>query len=159
MAPPSVEYLPEPLGKEKEIREILEKPVKFDFVDATLGEARTHLMDKYNIEVIIQGAKLDENPWAEVADVNFSGQEIACRTGLKQILGPKDMTFLIRDGTLVFAKKSDLSQKLFVLTYPVRDLVEDCDNSSLTIRFFAEYHCEHVVLKTDTNLIYPSMFC
>jgi hypothetical protein len=127
MAEPSVEYLPQPLGIEKKILTILDQPVNFDFVDATLSEVREHLQDKQHIAVIINKARLEEEPFGERADVNLQVQGKTLREGLKYILGEKDLTFFIRDDTLVLSAKADVPKKLFVRTYPVRDLVGNAD--------------------------------
>jgi hypothetical protein len=127
MAEPSVEYLPQPLGIEKKILTILDQTVNFDFVDATLGEVRQHLQDKQHIAVIINKARLEEEQIGEQADVNLQVQGRTLREGLKSILGAKDLTFFVRDDTLVFTAKADVPKKLFVRTYPVRDLVGNTD--------------------------------
>jgi hypothetical protein len=112
--------------QEEKIVSVLNKPMKekFDFVDATLEDVRIKLMEVYEINVIIDKAKLEEETIAtDTADINLVISDITLKNAIKLLLEPKQLTYTIQDEVLKITTKADGGAKKPILAYYVGDLV------------------------------------
>jgi hypothetical protein len=112
--------------QEEKIVSVLNKPMKekFDFVDATLEDVRNKLMEVYEINVIIDKVKLEEETIAtDTADINLVISDITLKNAIKLLLEPKQLTYTIQDEVLKITTKADGGAKKPILAYYVGDLV------------------------------------
>ncbi|MDB5391166.1 MAG: domain containing CoxE-like protein, partial [Planctomycetaceae bacterium] len=112
--------------QEEKIVLALGKPMKekFDFVDATLEDVRNKLMEVYEINVIIDKVKLEEETIAtDTADINMVISDITLKNALKLLLEPKNLTYVIQDEVLKITTKADGTLKKPILAYYAGDLV------------------------------------
>ena len=96
--------------QEEKIVSALNRPMKekFDFVDATLEDVRNKLVEVYEINVVIDKVKLEEESIAtDAADINLVIGDIMLRNALKLLLDPKELTYSIQDEVLKITTKSD----------------------------------------------------
>ena len=128
MAPPSVEYLPEPLGVEKQILETLGEQVDFVFTNESLDGIVATLAEKHGLQVVIVKVKLEEESIAtDVKDISLKFNGISLRSGLNILLKAKNLTFFIEDEVIKLTTITDEISIRPTRTYPVRDLVGNVD--------------------------------
>lgn len=111
--------------QEEKIVSALNKPMKekFDFVDATLEDVRNKLIEVYEINVVIDKAKLEEETIAtDTADINLVISDITLKNALKLVLEPKNLTYLIQDEVLKITTKADGQGKKPIKAYYAGDL-------------------------------------
>lgn len=139
MAPPSVEYFPQPVGEEKRILSVLEEQVDFDFKSETLEGVLTKIGDMHGIQFEIDQRHLqEESIKTDVAEITFKRSGISLRSALNSILRRKDLAFFIKDEVIRVTSMTDALEHRPTRTYPVRDLVGnvhvDYELLSLTIQ-------------------------
>lgn len=128
MAPPSVEYLPEPIGMEKQILEILDEQADFEFTDESLEGILAFLTEKHGLQFVTDRGKLEDESVptdANMFTLKLSG--ISLRSGLKILLTQKNLAYIIDDEVIKVTTFSDAIQHRPTRTYPVRDLVGNVD--------------------------------
>ena len=111
--------------QEEKIVSALNKPMKekFDFVDATLEDVRNKLIEVYEINVIIDKVKLEEESIAtDAADINLVISDIMLKNALKLLLEPKQLTYSIQDEVLKITTKTDGTGKKAIKAVYAGDL-------------------------------------
>jgi hypothetical protein len=111
--------------QEEKIVSALNKPMKekFDFVDATLEDVKNKLTEVYEINVIIDKVKLEEEAIAtDQADITLAIGDITLKNALKLLLEPKGLTFSIQDEVLRITTKTEGGVKLQIKAYYAGDL-------------------------------------
>lgn len=111
--------------QEEKIVSALGKPMKekFDFVDATLEDVRNKLMEVYDINVVIDKVKLEEDSiTTDTADITLAIDDITLKNALKLLLEPKGLTYFIQDEVLKISTKSDGGVKKPIKAYYAGDL-------------------------------------
>ena len=128
MAPPSVEYYPQPVGEEKRILSVLEEQVDFDFKGETLEGVVTKLSEIHGIQFEIDQRHLEEESIkTDIADITLKRSGISLRSALKIMLRRKNLTFIIEDEVIRVTTMTAALDHRPTRTYPVRDLVGNVD--------------------------------
>lgn len=128
MAPPSVEYLPQPEGTEKKILEILDQKVDLDFNNESLDGVVAMLQEQHGLSVLLNRLTMEEESIASNAnDITLKLSGISLRAGLKILLRSKQLAFLVEDEVVKITTLSDAISHRPTRTYPVRDLVGNVD--------------------------------
>jgi hypothetical protein len=128
MAPPSVEYLPEPSELEEQILQKLTDPVEFQFSEDSLLGLVEYLSDRHAVQCVINKAQLEEMAIAvDAQDITLKVAGISLRSVLNLILKPKQLRIVVEDEVLKITTIEHANTCLMTRTYPVRDLVGNVD--------------------------------
>lgn len=128
MAPPSVEFLPEPSDTEQTILNTLDEKVEFDFADESLKGVAEYLLERYKLQIVMDKIKLEEESIAiDATDITAKVSGISLRSGLNILFKPKNLAFIIDDEVIKVTTRTDAVLHLVTRTYPVRDLVGNVD--------------------------------
>ncbi|MEY3206599.1 MAG: hypothetical protein RLZZ21_2930, partial [Planctomycetota bacterium] len=109
---------------EKRIYEALEKPTgpKFEFNQNSLKDLEATIEAQFGIPVTFDQKALDGVDLNE-ATITESASGISLRSALRRILANQDMTYLVKDETLVITTKEAASTDMVPRVYAVGDLV------------------------------------
>jgi hypothetical protein len=113
-----------PKGKRelKIIRE-LDQPTKMEFVEIPLRDAIAALAEQHEIPIRLDEAKLlDEGVQVE-QPITLSVDGITLKSGLKLLLQPLQLSYVVEDEILKITTATNLADKLQTRVYPVGDLV------------------------------------
>lgn len=128
MAPPTVEFLPQPVGAEKHINTALDEIMDFDFNKESLEGVMAKIAAQHDIQIVIDGVKLEEESIPTAAkDLTLKLAGVSLRSGLNLLLRQRGLTFLIEDEVLKVTTRTVALNKRPTRTYPVRDLVGNVD--------------------------------
>lgn len=128
MAPPSIEFLPEPTPVEKEILQKLNEQVDFDFSSESLSGVCDFLNQLHGLQCVIDKQALEENSIAiDATDITLKVSGISLRSALNLVLKPNGLAFIIDDEVVKITSLEKASTTLMTRTYPVRDLVGNVD--------------------------------
>ncbi|MHC4401725.1 MAG: tetratricopeptide repeat protein, partial [Planctomycetota bacterium] len=126
--PGAVELL-SPTENELRIRQALDSPTAFEFIDTPLDDAMRYLRRFHQIEIKIDGRALDDVGIPSDTPITQSLRGVSLRSGLRLLLRPLDLTYAIQDEVLLITTPEEAEMQLKTVVYPVSDLVIAVDKS------------------------------
>ncbi|MEX2121197.1 MAG: hypothetical protein WD847_16510 [Pirellulales bacterium] len=120
---------PEPSPAQATSKNALDEKTSIDFVDRPLTEVVDYLESRHKIEIELdRKALLDVGVDNAGIRAHLSG--ISLGSALELILGPLELTYVIRDDVLLITSKTEAEGMMEARVYPVADLVRPPDGSS-----------------------------
>ena len=108
---------------EKKIRKALDSPTSLEFTETPLNDVIDYLKDLHNIEIQVDNKALDEAGVASDTAITKSLKGISLRSALRLMLGPLELSYVIKDEVLLITTKEKAENELVTKVYPVADLV------------------------------------
>lgn len=88
-------------------QDVLDKPLEFDIKDKTLAELAKYFETKTNENFVLDPAARRSKTLDPERKVTGSAKDIPLRDGLKKLLDPMKLTFVVRDEVVVITPKQD----------------------------------------------------
>ncbi len=119
------------------IDKALDKETTFQFLETPLSEMVDYVSRLHSIDVGLDRKALDNVGLGSDAPITASIRGISLRSALRLVLRDIELTFVIRDGTLLFTTREEAESSLINKVYPVSDLLQkkqsgEFDYDSLT---------------------------
>lgn len=108
---------------EEKIRKALTRPITFDFRETPLDQITKFVQDFAGINVVLDQVGLDEAGVDSEEPISLQLDDIPLKSGLKLMLGPLELAYLIKDDVLLITSKEKAESLLVTKVYPVADLV------------------------------------
>jgi hypothetical protein len=105
------------------IKWALDEETAFDFTELPLTDAVKYLTDKHTIEIQIDTKMLEAESIGIDTPVTRSLRGITLRSGLRLMLDPLELTYLVKDEVLLITTAKAASIERTVRIYPVGDLI------------------------------------
>lgn len=90
---------------EEKIRKALTRPITFDFRETPLDQITKFVQDFAGINVVLDQIGLDEAGVDSEEPVSLQLDDIPLKSGLKLMLGPLELAYLIKDDVLLITSK------------------------------------------------------
>ncbi len=119
---PAAEFLPPLSPSEEKILAVLEKPTTMEFHETPLQDAIDYLKDLHGIQIRLDTKALEDAGMGSDTPVSYSVNGVKLKSGLRWLLRPHDLTYLVRDEVLLITTTDNAAVELFTRTYPVGDL-------------------------------------
>ncbi|MDA1050188.1 MAG: hypothetical protein O3C40_06875 [Planctomycetota bacterium] len=116
------------------IRQALDQPFTAEFKDESLKEVLKSISNKLRIPIVIDIHALEDFGIDSATPISAKFTETRLRFALERILSEMELTYIIRDEVLIITTPSKAEEALLIGLYPVRDLVEIGDDSSIEPR-------------------------
>lgn len=113
------------------IEQTLDEPTTIRLVNRTLGEAVEDLSHRYGIRVLLDRRALDSVGIGADTPVSLEGEAIPLEHALRPMLDDLDLTFLLRDESLLITTLEEADAELITRCYAVHRLVEGRDVDEL----------------------------
>ncbi len=108
---------------EARIRRELDAPTSMEFIETPLNEAVGYLKDLHGIEIQLDARALEQAGIFSDTPVTTELKGVSLRSGLRFLLRPLDLTYVIKDEVLLVTTLDAASQEIVTRVYPVEDLV------------------------------------
>jgi tetratricopeptide (TPR) repeat protein len=108
---------------ESAIRSVLAKPVSFDFKETPLSDVVRFVRDLTGVNVVLDAVALDAAGVDPEEPVTLALTDVPLKSALKLILGPLDLSYLVRDDVLFLTSREEAESLLETKVYYVADLV------------------------------------
>ena len=113
-----------PKGKrELKILRELDQPTKMEYVEIPLRDAIASLAEQHEIPIRLDEARLTDEGVQLEQPMTLSVDGITLKSGLKLLLQPLQLTYVVEDEVLKITTATDATEKLSTRVYPVGDLV------------------------------------
>lgn len=140
--PPNSARADEPAKREQDqlvtaevaIREKLVKLDSFAYEDMPLQEIVNDLKMKWDIPIVIDVKALSEASVTADQPISIQLPKVTRKSGLKLILEPIELTYVVRDEVLVVTTQEEAKRALFTCFYDVRDLITAVEEDELRAR-------------------------
>lgn len=110
--------------KEVAVLKALNSTMSVPFKDTKFKDAIDYIQDKTGLTIIIDEASLrDANVDYEADTISFEIKKAGVRTILKKILGDKNLTYIIKEGTIQVMTPKKASDYAVIKTYQIDDLI------------------------------------
>jgi hypothetical protein len=129
---PAAEFLPPLSPSEEKILATLEEPTTMDFTETPLRDAIDYLRDLHGIPIQWDTKALEEAGMGSDTPLTYTQNGVKLRSGLRLLLRPKSLTYVIKDEVLLITTQDAADQELITRTYPVGDLAEQHGADILT---------------------------
>ena len=110
-------------AREAKIKAALPNVVSVEFIETPLEEVALFLADRLKINVLLDTRALDDVGIGTDTPVTFS-QKLPLRQLLNQMLRPLELTWEVRDESLVITTPEEAERRLVTVLYPVSELLE-----------------------------------
>jgi hypothetical protein len=111
-------------AKERAILEALNKPITLDLKDAKFYEMTDKLQDLLGQPIVVDEEALKQANVSEDSLVTVRAKRpTAARSVLRQVLGPLDLTYVVKDQAIYITTKEKAKQLMTVRTYYLGDLM------------------------------------
>lgn len=125
MVPP---IMVEPSANAK-VRKALEQPITADWSGAPLTDVASALNSQSKVPVLMDVRALEEYGIDADAPVTLKVNRLPLRHALGRLLRPLELTWLVRDETLVITTPEEAEDQLLTVIYPVAHFVGDGKDS------------------------------
>jgi hypothetical protein len=118
-----------------QIKRALSSPlggVGLDYADSPLEAVISDLQERCGLPIQIDTAALDNNGIGPDAPVTINVRNITLQSGLRLILRPLQLTYVIKDEVLMVTTQEEADSQITVCVYDVRDLIDGSRPESLT---------------------------
>lgn len=126
--PIGVTSLPAPTERELQIHQAFHERIEVAFADTPLTDALKFLANQLSVNVIVDTAALQDEGVDPSTPVNLELSGITCRSTLKLMLEPMQLTYMVENEVLKITTLAKASETLVTRVYPVRDLAEDAED-------------------------------
>ena len=113
----------EPSVTEKEILETLDAPAKCDFHETPLADVVEFLRQSHGIEIQFDRRALDAVGISSDSPITGNFRGISLRSGLRMILDPLDLHFVVHDEVLLITTREGAESRLYHRVYPIGGLI------------------------------------
>ncbi len=120
---PADEYFPRPTEAERQILDVLEKPVDVDFQELALDSCIAKLQEQAQIDFWLDRGKLTEEGVALDQPITLKIKGRRLESILNLVLRPLQLEYLIDDDVLKITTAASAGDTLFTRTYPVGDIL------------------------------------
>jgi type II secretory pathway component GspD/PulD (secretin) len=117
--------------KDKELDQLLTKPVNLSFNDAPLDEVLEDLRAWHGVNIVPDMPALDSEGITLKRPVTIKLENVSLRSALNLLLHQIHLTYVPQDGILVITTEGNARGKMVTATYQVADLIQPIDNSGL----------------------------
>lgn len=140
--PPNAARADEPAKREQDqlikaevaIREKLVERDAFAYEDMPLKEIVNDLKMKWDIPIVIDMKALSEASVTADQPISIQLPKVTRKSGLKLILEPIELTYVVRDEVLVVTTQEEAKRTLFTCFYDLRDLITAVEEDELRAR-------------------------
>ena len=108
---------------ETRIRRELDAKTKMEFVETPLDVAVRYLKDLHGIEIQLDTKALEEAGVFIDSPVTAEMEGVSLRGGLRFLLRPLDLTYIVKDEVLLVTTAEVASREIVARVYPLEDLV------------------------------------
>ncbi|MEO1994272.1 MAG: hypothetical protein ABGZ17_03255 [Planctomycetaceae bacterium] len=108
---------------EERISAALYETTEIEFLDTPLNDAISFLADLHKISIIIDETALSEEGLDSGEVINYQLSGITLRSGLKIMLEPLGLTYVIEDEVMKITTQAIADEKMSTRVYPVGDMV------------------------------------
>ncbi|MEW4490613.1 sigma-70 family RNA polymerase sigma factor [Thalassoglobus sp. JC818] len=108
--------------QEERILELLDETTSLEFPGSPLSDVTTFLSEHYNIPVYIDERALSEEGLTVDDEVSIDIKNVPLSTGLKLMLKPLELTYLVKDELLYITTKYSAEEEYVTRVYDVRSL-------------------------------------
>ena len=122
--PPATASLHEVSPVEQKILSALDDLTKFEFVDLPLRDAVVYLSQQHDITILLDEAALTDEGIQPDELVNLSLSGVRLQSGLRLMLSPLSLDFLVADEVLKITTASVVREHMSTRVYPIGDLVD-----------------------------------
>jgi|CXWL01.1.fsa_nt_gi hypothetical protein len=113
------------------IRHALDQPFTAEFKDTSLKDVAEFISEKTGIPIAMDVRALEDFGVDTATPISVTFTETPLRFALVRMLNELELTFVIRDEVLLITTPELAEAQLIIGLYPVRDLVEIGDDSSI----------------------------
>jgi hypothetical protein len=128
--PPKPETEPAAVEEQEKILRTLESKREWDYADVPLATVAATLGKELGVDVILNATALDNVGVGSDVPVTFRARAMSVRCGLRHLLRPLGLTWLIRDRAVVITTAEDAESELDLRVYPVGDLVRPAEGTA-----------------------------
>jgi type II secretory pathway component GspD/PulD (secretin) len=115
--------------KDKELDQLLTKPVNLSFNDAPLDEVLEDLRAWHGVNIVPDMPALDSEGITLKRPVTIKLENVQLRSALNLLLHQIHLTYVPQDGVLLITTEGNARGKMVTATYQVADLIMPIDNS------------------------------
>jgi len=108
---------------EEAIKQALAEPTSLAFVETPLRDVLDFIQSKHKIIVMIDRKALDDVGLGADSTVTINISNVTLRSGLRLMLRPLDLTWIIADEVLLITTADEANNRLVTEVYEVGDLV------------------------------------
>jgi len=112
---------------EEAIRQALNRPVTFEFIETPLEAVAAYLEDTSKVRVVLDHPALSDDGIDRNVPMTLSVKDIPLRSALRLMLRDLHLTYLVRDEVLLITTPEEAETQLECRVYPVGDLLPSCD--------------------------------
>ena len=117
--------LTEEISKKRlEIQQKLQEPISFDFVETPLSDVIEFFNKSHQIEILMNESSLEDIGLSGDEAVTLNLSDVTLHAGLRQILYPLGLTYVLKEDALIITPVQQAKQELNRAVYPVRDLIQ-----------------------------------
>jgi hypothetical protein len=114
---------PDNSGAYGRIKRALDEETFVEFQDLPLSDAVLYLKDRHHIEIQFDSKSMDTASIGVDTPVTRTLKNISLRSALRLMLGPLDLTYIIKDEVLLITTPEAAACESIVRIYPVSDLL------------------------------------
>jgi general secretion pathway protein D len=118
--------------KEATIEAALAQQTVFDFTDKPLSEVIQFVQRKHEIQVQLDTKALADAGVGTDTTITCNVRDVKLSSALELLLGPLDLTHVVRNEVLAITTKSEAEGILSTKVYPVADLITPSDDVPVT---------------------------
>jgi general secretion pathway protein D len=119
---------------ERAIRAKLVEADSFIYEDMPLNDIVEDLRSKWDFPILLDIKALEESNVTPDQAVSINVPKVTRKSGLKLMLEPFELTYVIRDEVLMVTTREEAKRALFTYFYDVRDLVAAIEEDELRAR-------------------------
>jgi hypothetical protein len=112
-----------------------------EFTEQPLKDVINQLQEEYNIPIQIDVRELETAAIGIDAPINVSLHNISLKSGLKLLLDPLQLTYIIRDEVLIVTTQEGADKYLVTCVYNVQGLIDESDPKSMNSLIDAIERC------------------
>jgi len=124
---PRIPFYPEPSSTTMRIYRALQEKTDFQFTDTPLTDALSFLKDYHQVTIWVDVAAMQDRGIDPTAPVSLELSGITLRSGLKLLLEPKGLSYVVEDEVLKITTAEAATSHQLTRIYPVHDLASSSE--------------------------------
>lgn len=121
------DVLPVPSAMARTCQQTLAERTIFAFTNTPLADVKQFLSDFHQISIQIDQQALSDAGVSTELPVTAEMQDIRLKAGLRLLLHPHDLDYVVVDDCLLITTRAAAAERLFLRTYPIGDLAATPD--------------------------------
>lgn len=144
--------------KEVALLKTLNSTMEVNFEGRRFREVIDYLQEKTHLPIIIDKLSLEDAGVDYDDPVTFKVPKVTVRTILKKVLGDRNLTYIIKEGTIQVVTPMKAREMMVIRTYPIADLVGGDPRYGLFIERTMMYNNVNNLIKTIQGAVEPSIW-